>query len=1117
MMNQIIKSTIVLLVFTIFLSCEKKEEKILVFSKTAGFRHGSIEAGIASLEKMGKEKNFAVVATEDATFFTEDLLKQYSTVVFLNTTGDILNDVQQAEFERYIQAGGGFVGVHAATDTEYEWPWYNKLVGAYFLSHPHQQEATLNIVDKTHSTTKMLGDTWQKFDEWYNFKDVNPDINVLIEIDENSYEGGKNGEHHPISWYHDYDGGRAFYTEMGHTDETFENPKFLTHLYEGIKYAIGNNKLNYDLAVAERIPEENRFAREVLDFNLNEPMELDELPGRGILFVERRGALKLYDFEAKQTKVIAQLDVRYHNEDGLIGLAVDPNYTTNNWIYLFYATNNGKIQQHISRFTLKDDVLDMASEKIILTIPTEESCCHSGGSLEFGPDGNLFIGVGDNTNPFASDGFAPIDEREGRESWDAQRSAGNTNDLRGKILRISLKDDGTYTIPKGNLFPEGTPKTRPEIYVMGLRNPFRLSVDNETGYVYWGDVGPDSGKDNDNRGPKGMGEFNQARTAANYGWPYTRGNNQVYNDYDFTSNTSGSKFDPNNLINDSPNNTGIQKLPPAQKSMIWFSYDASEEFPWLGKGGVNPMGGPVFRKSNFKDGVKTFPPYFEGKFIAYEWMRDWIYVVSMDDNENYVKADPFMKNDKFSHPMDMIFGSDGNLYVLEYGQSWNTQNMDARLNRVSYIEGNRAPVAIITANKSIGSSPLTVAFSGGESIDFDKDDLIYNWFFDGDEVQSTEANPNYTFTTDGLYTVKLQVTDKAGQISETNTKILVGNDAPEMQIDIDLSEKLYSDNGKINYNVIVTDAQDGTTADNSIHADKVKVTIDYIPEGKDMVKATIGHQLNTVPKGKQLIDATDCAACHAEGIKVNGPSYLEIAKKYTDKDKNYLIGKIIKGGSGVWGEAMMSAHPQLKTEEVSSIVDYILTLDAKENKSQKVLPLKGTYTFKEHIGKNDNGIYVLIASYLDEGNENVADSKLSIQKQVVIKAPILEAEKANQKSKEVTTWRARGKDLAGSLRHNSFLKFNNVALKGLNKINFSAFFDKNYHYKGTVEIREGAVNGTVIGAVAVEYFDEKKNELKNFTISVKPTVDKSSLFVVFKNEENKDQFVVNADSFYLKY
>ncbi|MEQ9582108.1 MAG: ThuA domain-containing protein, partial [Arenibacter sp.] len=342
---------------------------------------------------------------------------EYSAVIFLNTTGDILNDVQQADFERYIQAGGGFLGIHAATDAEYGWPWYNKLVGAYFKGHPKIQEARLNIIDKNHPATKSMSDTWMKTDEWYNFRDINPEIKVLIEIDETSYEGGENGEHHPISWYHDYDGGRSFYTEMGHTDATFENPDFLKHVLGGITYAIGDTALDYSKVKTERIPEENRYVRKVLDFNLNEPMELEELPGRGILFVERRGALKLYDFKEEKTKQIAQLNLFYGNEDGLLGIAVDPNYQKNNWIYLFYSAPGEISEQRISRFTLVGDSLDFASEKNLLTIPTLRKCCHSGGALEFGPDGNLFIGLGDNTNPFESSGFAPIDEREGRALW----------------------------------------------------------------------------------------------------------------------------------------------------------------------------------------------------------------------------------------------------------------------------------------------------------------------------------------------------------------------------------------------------------------------------------------------------------------------------------------------------------------------------------------------------------------------------------------------------------------------------------------------------------------------------------------------------------------------------
>ncbi|WP_233164031.1 ThuA domain-containing protein [Snuella sedimenti] len=1099
------------------LSCNSNDKTVLVFSKTAGFRHGSIEPGIVALKKLGVENHFKVVASEDAAYFVEDSLKQFSTVIFLNTTGDILNESQQADFERYIQAGGGFVGVHAATDTEYEWPWYNKLVGAYFKNHPKIQEATLNVIDKTHPSTTSLNDTWSKEDEWYNFRDIYPKINVLIKIDENSYKGGSNGDNHPISWYHEYDGGRSFYTEMGHTNETYTDTSFLKHLLGGITYAIGENKLDYTKATSDRVPPENRFTRQVLDFNLNEPMELDELPNRGILFVERRGALKLFDFKTEQTKTIAQLDLFYGNEDGLLGLAVDPNYEANNWIYLFYSAPGDDPLQYVSRFDLKDDTLDLKSEKILLKIPTIRKCCHSGGALEFGPNGNLFITLGDNTNPFESSGYAPIDEREGRALWDAQKSASNTNDLRGKILRIKPEADGTYSIPEGNLFPIGMPDTRPEIYTMGCRNPFRPSIDSKTGYLYWGDVGPDAGKGHPDRGPKGMGEFNQARNAGFWGWPYTRGNNQVYNDYNFTTKESGPKFDPNHLINNSPNNTGLKELPPVQESLIWYSYDKSEEFPWLGTGGVNPMAGPIFHASDYPHAKTTFPSYFEDKLILYEWMRDWIYVVTLDENHNYKKAERFMPKSEFSHPMDMIFGSDGSLYVLEYGQKWNSQNLDARLNRITYIEGNRKPIARITKDTEVGSTPLTVKFSGAESEDYDNDPLSYEWYFTSNEVQATEVNPSFTFNEAGTYTVRLKVKDKEGETATAETKILVGNDPPELSIKIEPDNLLYWDNKKVNYTVTVTDKQDGSTTDGSIDPNKVKVTLDYIPEGKDLVKATLGHQQNTVPEGQKLIDASDCKACHATNIKVNGPSYIDIAKRYTKKDIGYLVSKIIKGGSGVWGEHMMSAHPQLKADEVDKIVKYILSLKPDNSTKKKLLPISGTIEFKEHIGKENQGMYVLMASYLDNGNDDQLESKLSAREQVIFKAPKIEAEKADEKSTGLGTWDAEGQKLVGSIVNNSYLKFDNLNLKGLESIKFSAFYASDYPYNGRLEIREKAPDGKLIGATKLGYHNEHKGAMKYYQIPVRPTLDKAPLYLVFKNDTDKEQYIANANWILLNY
>jgi cytochrome c len=216
---------------------------VLVFSRTEGYYHESIPDGIAAIQKLGSENGFRVDTTKDASKFTLENLRKYKAIVFLSTTQDVLDSEQERAMETYIRSGGGFVGVHAAADTEYNWPWYNKLVGAYFKSHPNNpnvRKATINVTEKGHPATRDLPEQWERSDEWYNYKDINPDLKVLAKLDETSYEGGENGDNHPIIWYHEYDGGRAFYTGGGHTKESFQDTVFMKHLLGGIEYAMGD-------------------------------------------------------------------------------------------------------------------------------------------------------------------------------------------------------------------------------------------------------------------------------------------------------------------------------------------------------------------------------------------------------------------------------------------------------------------------------------------------------------------------------------------------------------------------------------------------------------------------------------------------------------------------------------------------------------------------------------------------------------------------------------------------------------------------------------------------------------------------------------------------------------
>lgn len=1111
-MNLQIINTGLVLLLAFCLSCQQTSQKMLVFSKTAGFRHESIEPGIEALKKLGTSNGFEVIATEDASYFEEETLKDFTVVVFLNTTGDVLNFNQQADFERYIQAGGGFVGIHAATDTEYGWHWYGGLVGGYFDSHPKVQEAKLIVEDRSHISTKHLEEEWIREDEWYNFKKLNPDVHVLVSIDENSYEGGNHGGSHPMAWYHEYDGGRAFYTEFGHTPETYQEEAYLKHLLGGIKYAAGNNQRDYAKAKSDRIPLENRFVRTILAQNLHEPMELDVLDKDHLIFIERHGGIKIYDLKEDKLEKIAHLPVFSKLEDGLLGIAVDPNYEENNWIYLFYSPPGREAKQHLSRFVLKDNQLDMDSEIVVMEVKTQrDECCHSGGSVEFGPDGLLYISTGDDTNPFASNGFAPIDERPGRTPWDAQRTSGNTNDLRGKILRIKPEDDGTYSIPEGNLFPPGTEKARPEIYVMGCRNPFRISVDYKTNFLYWGDVGPDAGKDSETRGPKGHDELNQARHAGFWGWPYTRGNNKAYFDYDFAAQKSGEQFNAEKLLNDSPNNTGLNELPPAQKSFIWYSYDDSEEFPWTGTGGKNPMAGPIYYSDMFEGLENRFPDYFNGKIIFYEWMRDWMFVVTMDENHNFVKAEPFMPNTDFANPMDMVFGKDGNLYILEYGESWNTQNLDARLNKIEYIKGNRTPIARIESDVYVGAAPLTVNFTANASEDFDGDKLAYEWSFTGEGVQSKEAEPSFTFEASGIYKVSLKATDPSGRSHTTTQEMLVGNAPPKVSIELGTDNMYYWDNRAVPYQVKVTDKEDGSVTDGGIDPSKVRVTLTYIPEGEDLISASLGHQQSTGPEGKVLIDGSDCKACHAVDKQINGPSYQDIATKYEEKDKGYLVQKIINGGSGVWGEMMMSAHPQLAEGDVEIMVDYILKLDEALEAEVKTLPVSGALSLVDHIGKEVGGKYVMMASYEDAGNDPIGS--LNDQHMIELEYPKLEAEENDGMTEGIPV---HGGLVLGLLKHNNYFMFKEVDFTDLKSVILNVVFYQRQAYKGGVEVRLGSVDGELLG-VDRWTNETPKRAIKQFRIPIQPTTGKHDIYFVFKNEADPTQRIANVDGVVLGY
>jgi len=660
----------------------KPEKNILVFSKTEGYRHASIPEAHLAIRDIGSSIGAEVDSTEDASIFSDEGLGKYDLVVFALTTGNVLDESQQTAFENFVRDGGGFLGIHSASDTEYDWEWYGKLVGGYFDGHPADpgvRTGRLVVEDAYHPSTNHLRFQWTRDDEWYDIRDRNPDVNLLISIVDSTYKDEWEEARHPISWYHEYDGGRAFYTAMGHTPESYHEAAFVQHLRGGIEYTLG---LKDRLAGP---PPESSFEREILTDSLNEPMELDVLPDGRIAFIERPGDFWLLDPASDSLSDAGHFEVSTEGEDGLLGFALDPGFRENSRMYFYYSPVDTSVNR-LSRFTFDGSKVVPESEIVMLEIPVFRGCCHSGGSVEFNANGNLYLSTGDDTNPFKSAGYSPHDERPGNEVWNARRSAANTNDLRGKILRIRPEDDGTYTIPEGNLASRYDIEARPEVYIMGNRNPFRFSVDARTDYVYWGDVGPDANNDSE-RGPRGYDEIGQAREAGNFGWPYFIADNEAYRSFDFETNTLGDWFDLANPVNASHLNTGSKQLPPAQSAMIWYPYADSDEFPMLGSGGRTSMAGPVFYREDYADTDVRFPKFFQGKLFIYEWMRHWIKVVTMDRKGGLLRIEEFLPSTTFNRPMDMVFGPDGAMYLLEYGTKWSSPNPEARLSKISYVGG----------------------------------------------------------------------------------------------------------------------------------------------------------------------------------------------------------------------------------------------------------------------------------------------------------------------------------------------------------------------------------------------------------------------------------------------
>jgi cytochrome c len=1139
--------------------------RILIFSKTNGYRHESIEAGKEALVKICAENGMLADTTEDAVYFNERNLKRYAAVVFLNTNGEVLNARQEADFERYIQAGGGFMGVHSASGTEYTWRWYGGLVGAYFKDHPAIQTVDLNPENCGHPAVEHLGcQAWNWKEELYNFRNYAPDLTVLLSVRDSSYKGGtvpEGSSTHPLAWCHEYDGGRAFYTALGHIPAAYSDPVFQQHLLGGLRYAVGKNApLRYARCRTPRLPDQTRFVKTVIAGDLDEPMEIALLPDDKILMIERHGQIKLYNPATGLLNTVAKLPVYSEMGDGIIGLCIDPNWSENHWIYLYYASLRDSMNQ-LSRFVFQGDTLDRASEKVLLTIPVgHKDCFHAAGSMAFDAQGNLFLATGDNTSPFASDGFNPIDERPGKIAFDAQRSSGNTADLRGKILRIKPLPDGSYLCPAGNLFTQkdtlinsqsetagtnNTSRTRPEIYVMGCRNPFRISYDKRRAFLFWGEIGPDAGKSDTARGPMGHDEINRARSAGNFGWPYFVGDNQAYRDYDFAAKKPGPYFDPKHPVNDSPNNTGLQDLPPAQPAFIWYPYGKNRDFPILGSGGRNAMAGPVYYADEFPEATR-FPDYYNGKLIIYDWMRNWLMAVTMDSLGNFQHLEPFADSVKLSRPMDMFFDRKGSLWLIEYGTRWYSSNEDARLSRIDFVRGNRAPLAVFKTDKVAVAAGSPITFDWSKSTDYDGGDLSFELDYGDGEVKifTQKENPDHyepilshakatageqqtakIYQQPGNYVATLKVRDETGAFSTQNITLHIGNEAPSVRWDLSgRNQSFYLPGDTLRYRLVVADREDGSLTDGRITAAAVNTSIDFFEKGINPTALQNKTAQNAAPEkfaeGKRLIDGSDCKSCHAVDKLVNGPSFMAVAERYRN-NKDFAVPaiyrKIIYGGVGNWGQSAMLPHPMIREEEAIQMALWILAL-GDPPKALQSLALQGNYVLKpEKDGKAAPlGAFVLRGSYSDKGSSG--QPSLQNSATLVLRPATLQAEKCDKRREGVGNYKPDGKEseLLNELKHNAWFAFQAVDLTGVKGLTLRVGYgDKKYPYAGgTLEVRLGSPHGDLLGTAQFESKNGEKMLFEERSIALAQPSNKGELedlYFVFRNIQNQGQGVIGLD------
>ncbi|MBM1106784.1 PQQ-dependent sugar dehydrogenase [Aurantibacter crassamenti] len=626
-------------------------------------------------------------------------------------------------------------------------------------------------------------------------------------------------------------------------------------------------------------------------------------PDGRIFILDRYGEVIIYKPNSQLSVSAGTIPVYHEFEDGLLGIAFDPNFSSNSYIYLHYSVL-AENKNRVSRFTMNGDILELNSEVILLDWETQRILSyHSGGDMDFDSQGNLYIATGDNTNHGS---YSKQHKTKVEES--AEKSSSNTNDLRGKILRITPQENGTYTIPPGNLFPVGTANTRAEIYVMGARNAYRISIDKEnTDWLFWGEVGPDANSPSA-LGPEGLDEMNLVKSAGNYGWPYFSGED---NDAYEMLNITPSPFynNPAAPVNTSPFNTGLTILPAAEPAWLEFFHESY-------------FAGPRYYHNGALTDQQRFPVEFDEHFFYYDFNTSQIWAVKMDAQGNIINNEqlaPLVFPDTKNGFIDIEMGTDGHMYILAYGKGCCPSNVGTgKLIRVDYtgVVTNTPPVVSLNSDVSSGTLPFTVNFSSDGTFDQEGDSpLTYEWDFDGDGfVDSIAENPTYIYNTAGVFNVQLKVDDGKGGVGVNNITIYAGNTAATFEFNSPVDGGFMNWDDDINFDLEVNDIEDGSIS-NGIDCNDVNV----IP--------SLGH-LNHFHDGATMNACIQNLSLDPGSHDINGEMdiFYVLNANYTDQ-----------GGLTAYDQLIL--HPKRKEAEFfssSSGVNKIANTDSNGGGSEAI-------------------------------------------------------------------------------------------------------------------------------------------------------------------------------------